>query len=224
VSRGGLVAEAPGVKFCGLTRAEDVAHAVALGADYVGVVFAPSPRRVSVEDAARLLDGVRVPVRRVGVFGDPGAAFVLDAARAAGLDVVQLHGCTSVADVEAVRTAFRGEVWSVVRIGPTGLGQEQRPLATAAHGVVLDTLSSRGLGGTGESFDWAGVADAVGEIRHRTRVIVAGGLRAENVGRAIRVLAPDVVDVSSGVESAPGVKDHGRMRAFVDAVRRADRG
>ena len=152
------------------------------------------------------------------------AAFVIDVAHRAGLDVVQLHGCTSVSDVHAVRASFAGEVWSVVRIGPEGLRGEQRPLATAAHGVVLDTLSRRGLGGTGESFDWEGVTAAVGEIRERTRVILAGGLRAENVDRAIRVLSPDVVDVSSGVEAAPGVKDHGRMRAFVDAVRQADRG
>lgn len=209
------------MKFCGLKRDEDIAYAVELGADYVGVVFAPSPRRVSPEEAAELLGTVRGPTRRVGVFGDPGAPYVLDTAQRVGLDVVQLHGCTSVRDVEMVRAAFPGEVWSVVRVGPAGLLREQQPLATAAHGVVLDTLSSRGLGGTGESFDWLAVAEAVEEIRSRTRVILAGGLRADNVARAIEVLAPHVVDVSSGVEAGPGVKDHLRMRAFVDAVRRA---
>lgn len=209
------------MKFCGLRRTADIACAVELGADYVGVVFAPSPRRVSPEEAARLFGGVRGGPRRVGVFGDPGPAYVLDTAERVGLDVVQLHGCTNLRDIEEVRAAFAGEVWSVVRVGPAGLGPEERPRATAAHGVVLDTLSSRGLGGTGESFDWLAVREAVDEIRGRTRVIVAGGLRAENVGRAIAALAPHVVDVSSGVESAPGVKDHGRMRAFADAVRRA---
>lgn len=211
----------PAVKFCGLKREEDVAQAMALGAEYVGVVFAPSPRRVAPEEAARLLGTVRGATRRVGVFGDPGPAHVIDIAARVGLDVVQLHGCTSVEDVEAVRAAFRGEVWSVVRVGNAGFGDQLPALATAAHGVVLDTLSPRALGGTGESFDWLAAADAVTELRRRTRVILAGGLRAENVGRAIQVLAPHVVDVSSGVESAPGVKDHGRMRGFVEAARRA---
>lgn len=208
-------------KFCGMTRAEDVALAVALGAAFVGVVFAPSPRRLSPESAREVLaPTVGTATRRVGVFGPATWPEIAAAARTAQLDVVQLHAMRDAEDIRQVRTVFDGEVWGVARIGPDGLREEHRAMFDVGDGVVMDALSARGLGGTGESFDWAGVALAVAQWRGGPRVIIAGGLHAGNVAAAIDVLAPDVVDVSSGVERAPGIKDPDRMRAFAEAVRR----
>jgi phosphoribosylanthranilate isomerase len=91
---------------------------------------------------------------------------------------------------------------------------------TVADAVVLDAKVSGRLGGTGTAFDWDGVARTLDRQRVRARIVLAGGLNQDNVAQAVRIVAPDIVDVSSGVESAPGIKDHARMRAFGDAVRR----
>jgi len=96
--------------------------------------------------------------------------------------------------------------------------------SSAADAILVDSYSESGLGGTGRAFDWEREADAVRRIVAGKPLVLAGGLDAENVGAAIRALAPDVVDVSSGVESSPGVKDHGRMRAFASAVAVANAG
>jgi phosphoribosylanthranilate isomerase len=205
------------VKFCGLTRQGDVAEAVALGADYVGVVFAGGPRRVTAEIAASLLDAVPPRVRRVGVFGRAAPAEIAGTARLAALDVVQLHGDPTAADVEAVRRRFEGEVWGVVRV-EGALPPDFDRLSASADAVVLDARIAGQLGGRGVAFDWERAArDLAG--RRGGRVVLAGGLTPENVARAVSVLAPHAVDVSSGVEAAPGVKDHARMRAFIGAVR-----
>lgn len=210
----------PEVKFCGMTRAEDARDAAAHGARYVGVIFATSTRRVTVDQAADVLAAVEGSgVQRVGVFGETAADEMLSVAGRLALDVIQLHGGAAGDVIGALRSRFAGEVWAVARIGPEGLADTHRRLFTLAHGVVLDTLSPKGLGGTGESFDWQSVASDVAATRGSARVVVAGGLRAENVGAAIEALDPDVVDVSSGVESAPGHKSVERMRAFLTAVR-----
>jgi phosphoribosylanthranilate isomerase len=208
------------VKFCGMTRGSDVQLASDLGARYVGVIFAESPRRVSAADAARVLGAVpRGRVQRVGVFGVATATEIIAVAAVAGLDCVQLHGGADRALIRAIREAFDGEIWGVARIGPDGLSRPHREMFDLADGVVLDALSARALGGTGETFDWARTAVALGALRRRARLVIAGGLRADNVAAAIETLDPDVVDVSSGVEASPGVKDADRMRAFLGAVR-----
>lgn len=210
----------PEVKICGLTRAVDASLAARLGADYVGVVFAESPRRVDPE-RARLVFADLPPagVRRAGVFSRRPPGEVLEIARSVALDVVQLHDDFSADEITAIAEQFDGEVWTVVRVGPAGIPPERGWLFSAAGGVVLDALSRRGLGGTGESFSWTAVAADVAARRGAARLIVAGGLRAENVADAIVALRPDVVDVSSGVESAPGVKDRERLEAFFAAAR-----
>jgi phosphoribosylanthranilate isomerase len=205
------------VKFCGLTRSVDVGEAVALGASYVGVVFAGGPRLVTPDRAAAILAHVAPGVRRVGVFGRASAGEVGAAARAAGLDIVQLHGDPTAADVESVRRRFHGEVWGVVRVDgalPGGFDE----LAAASDAVLLDARVAGALGGSGAAFDWPRAMQAL-EGRRPRRLVLAGGLTPENVAGAAAVLAPDAVDVSSGVESAPGIKDHARMRAFVGALR-----
>lgn len=211
----------PEIKFCGMTRSADVETAVALGADYVGVVFAESPRRVSPSQAIETLGAATASAgtRRVGVFGPVASDEVVRIAREVGLDVVQLHGLSEPRGIERVRSGFAGEVWGVARVGAAGLGDAHRLLFQLTDGVVLDALSARGLGGTGEAFDWFAVAATLASVRGTARVIVAGGLHAGNVAAAIEALAPDVVDVSSGIERAPGIKDPERMRAFRDAAR-----
>lgn len=210
------------VKFCGMTRDEDVHEAARLGAAFVGVIMTQSPRRVAPERAQGLFASLAgTAVKRVAVFGDEPLDHVVEASRIAGADVVQLHGGSSI-DPQAVkrlRSELGVEVWRVIRVGPDGLDDQQRAVFNEADGVLLDTLATGALGGTGKRFDWSAVAGDVPNRRRSGRLVVAGGLRPENVREAIDRLSPDVVDVSSGVESAPGVKDHARMAAFMTAVR-----
>ena len=204
------------LKVCGLTRAEDVLEAARLGARYAGVVFAGGPRQLSPARAAEILGGVPAGVRRIGVFGAADPATIAAQAAEAGLDGVQLHGDPEPGMVERVRRRFDGLIWAVLRV-EGDVPPSLEALAAAADAVVLDARVPGGLGGSGVAFDWARAARAL-EGRRPPRLVVAGGLTPENVARAVGALAPDVVDVSSGVESAPGAKDHARMRAFVGAL------
>ncbi|HEY0779269.1 MAG TPA: hypothetical protein VGD56_14985, partial [Gemmatirosa sp.] len=141
-------------------------------------------------------------------------------AHAAALDVVQLHADPDTAAVAAVRRHWTGEVWAVVRVAGTDVPAHTASLFDVADAVVLDARVDGGpLGGTGVALPWAALADALAPLRGRTPLVLAGGLRPENVAAAVAALAPDVVDVSSGVERAPGVKDHTRMAAFATAAR-----
>ena len=209
------------VKFCGMTREEDVRAAVDLGAAFVGAVMTESKRRVTPERAKSLfaaLDGSLV--KSVGVFGDEPVDELIDAARTAGCDVVQLHGREhSQEDSDRLRSELDVDVWHVVRVSPSGVVTADRDGVSGADGLLLDTFDLSALGGTGQTFDWEAVAGEVRDLRFGRCLIVAGGLRPDNVRGAIDRLAPDVVDVSSGVESAPGVKDQEKMAAFMTAVR-----
>ena len=203
-----------------MTRDIDVGHAVSLGAEYVGVIFADSPRKVDPAQAASILTKARGKAKTVGVFGPASIETVSSVAGDISLDVVQLHGDPSPGVVERLRPFFGGEVWAVLRIAGTTLPEDATALLNVADAVVLDAKVAGQLGGTGTSFDWDSVAKTLDRQRVRARIVLAGGLNPENVARAVSIVAPDVVDVSSGVESAPGIKDHARMRAFSDAVRR----
>ena len=209
------------IKFCGLTRVTDAHEAVALGARYVGVIFASGPRRLSVERAAEVLAGVPATVRRVGVFGDTDADTIVAAAETLGLGALQLHGENGARLVDGLRARFAGEVWSVLRLREGRLPEAAGELFATADAVLLDAHVAGKLGGTGVTLPWGQLAEELDAVRNGgsgARLVLAGGLKAENVGEAIRLLRPDVVDVSSGVETAPGIKDHARMRAFRDAV------
>ncbi|HXT18831.1 MAG TPA: phosphoribosylanthranilate isomerase [Gemmatimonadaceae bacterium] len=211
---------APEIKFCGLTRAEDVREAVALGASYVGVIFAGGPRNLTPARAREVLGEVPGRVRRVGVFGDQSPEEIATAAFEASLSVVQLHGASDPMRISRIRDQFTGEVWPVLRVAGAELPPEAAELAYAGDGLLLDALVAGGLGGTGVTLPWDALSAAIARLRSGVKIVLAGGLRAENVAQAIGALDPDVVDVSSGVEQpgSPGVKDHQRMRAFRDAV------
>jgi phosphoribosylanthranilate isomerase len=118
-----------------------------------------------------------------------------------------------------LRNGFAGAIWTVVRVTGSRLEAVDPDVLAAVDGVVLDTSVGGRTGGTGVAFDWAAAADAVRSLADRTTVVLAGGLHPGNVADAVRLLAPRVVDVSSGVESSPGVKDHAMMRAFAESAR-----
>jgi phosphoribosylanthranilate isomerase len=209
------------IKFCGLTRPEDAMHAVSLGAQYVGVIFAGGPRMLTGEQAYDVLRDVPTTVRRVGVFAEQSASDIALAAERLGLRVIQLHINTGTDRIEALRREFDGDIWAVARVVDGQLPTTFSELIDAADGLLLDAFSPLALGGTGVTLPWRALSEELGRQRGDTPIILAGGLSPENVAQAITDLRPDVVDVSSGVESAPGVKDHDRMRVFRDAVREA---
>jgi len=212
------------VKFCGLTRAEDARVVADHGGTYAGVIFAGGPRCLDVARAERVLAAAPAGVKRVGVFGGQSVAEIADTVAALELDVAQLHAGATPARVRQVREAVGVAVWAVVRVGDAG---DDTPLATrvshldsVADAIVLDSFVPGYGGGAGMPFDWRAVG--AGERPRRARLIAAGGLTPENVREAIRALRPHIVDVSSGVERATGIKDHDRMRAFANAVLQND--
>ena len=206
------------VKFCGLARVEDAAAGAALGASYLGAIFAGGPRLVTPAAARAMFDRAAGTFRRVGVFAALEPAAIAAIADEVALDVVQLHADPSPEAVEALRRRFGGEVWAVVRTASAELPSGVASLFDAADAVVLDAKVGGVLGGTGVALDWPALAPAVRRLRGDRRLVLAGGLQPDNVARAIAILDPDVVDVSSGVEIAPGVKDHARMAAFAAAA------
>lgn len=209
------------VKFCGLTRPEDAAIALEEGARYAGVIFAGGPRLVSEARAREVFAPLRgTDVGRVGVFGAQPLDEIVRIAHAARVDVVQLHGGTTSEGVRELRSRFAGGIWVVLRMKSGAAWPADAPeLASDADALLLDAAVEGQLGGTGVSLDWSSLHGSVQGVRRGgMRVVLAGGLRPESVGDAVRRVQPDVVDVSSGVESAPGIKDHDRMRAFAHAV------
>jgi phosphoribosylanthranilate isomerase len=204
------------VKVCGLTRAADADAAVRAGADALGVVLAPGHQRsLTLKEAARVFADTPLGVARVGVFVDASLEEVSRAVEGLGLTEVQLHGtegpmyCASM-DVPVVKTFHVGAGFD-----PDSIARYRGTIAAA----LLDTLVEGTAGGSGTPFDWGlarGVPDGV-------PVYLAGGLRPENVREAVRRLRPAGVDVSSGVEEAPGIKNEEKMKRFVAEVRAADR-
>jgi phosphoribosylanthranilate isomerase len=207
------------VKFCGLTRAEDAREAIALGAAYIGVIFAGGPRLITPMHAKELFDRAGVGAQRVGVFGADALETASQTAVHVGLDTIQLHGDPRAADVVAIRARFGGHIWAVARAEGSLLPEWAEGLFREADAVLVDSRVPGHLGGTGVALEWGALARSLDQLRGTTPLVLAGGLRPENVAEAVRLLSPDVVDVSSGVESAPGIKDHDRMRAFVRAAR-----
>ena len=206
------------IKICGVTLADDAARVSAAGADYVGINFWPKSKRyVELARARMLADAIRAagPARVVGVFVDATIEDITLVHARVDLDVVQLHGSESREDVAAIVRALNRPAWKALAMtGPRDLeGLESWPV----DALLLDTPTP-GKGGSGETFDWSLAREA--RRRHPARAFVlAGGLRPDNVAGAVAEVGPWAVDVASGVESAPGVKDADRLAAFVAAVR-----
>jgi phosphoribosylanthranilate isomerase len=199
------------VKICGLTRSEDVALAAGLGAAYLGFNFARrSPRRVSVEQGRELAAGTPAGVLRVGVFADETMEEVARTVEAAHLDLVQLHRPLTEEDLAAAPVP----VLAVARVSDGVLSVPRRDLLVRCHALLVDSSE-----GTGTPLDGARLEQASWPVP----VLLAGGLGPDNVGSAIRRLRPAGVDVATGVEAAPGVKDRERLERFFAAVREVDR-
>ena len=197
-----------------MTRPEDAALGAEIGASYIGVVFADGPRRVSPSEGRKILDAAGTGFKRVGVFGTNEPNEIERAAEEAKLDVVQLHADPTMSDVAAVRGKFAGEIWAAIRIAGSHIPAYAELLFEKADAIVLDARSETRLGGTGHALPWNDLAVDLALDRGGCAVVLAGGLNPGNVVSAIKTLAPDVVDVSSGIESAPGMKDPWLMREF----------
>ena len=203
------------VKICGLTRPADVDLACALGASYVGFNFAAtSSRRVTLDVARDLAAEVRPGVLRVGVFVHESAEEIRRAAAAARLDLVQIHRPISEQDLNQSPLPMI----AVVGVSENGADASPPELLARCRSVLCDTAVSGRSGGTGTVFDWSLLAGRAWPVP----IILAGGLDPDNVGEAIARIHPSAVDVASGVESSPGIKDEERMRRFFEAVSRAD--
>ncbi len=204
------------VKVCGLTRPADASAAVAAGVDALGVVLAKSPRRVSAERAAEVLAVAPAGVARIAVLVDVTADVANAAIHALRLDGVQFSGAEPPESVAVVT----GPVVKTLHVrSAADVMEGLRRYVGVASAFLLDTHVPGAAGGTGLTFDWGSVAP----LPEGARFFVGGGLTPDNVGDAIRTLRPWAVDVSSGLESAPGEKDHALIEAFCEAVRRADR-
>jgi phosphoribosylanthranilate isomerase len=200
------------IKICGLTRAEDVQAAVNAGADAIGFVFTASPRCISIDKAIELSAYVPGGVLRVGLFLDQDGSEIERVTGSVPLDILQFHG--SETEQECCRFKLP---WlkAVAMENAESVKQAEQDFPGAA-GLLLDSHSKGKRGGSGKLFDWS-LSRPV-----EKPVWLAGGLNADNVTRAIQTVRPYAVDVSSGVESAPGIKDPARLKAFVKAVRQAE--
>jgi phosphoribosylanthranilate isomerase len=199
-------------KVCGITTPEDALTAANSGADAVGLVFAESPRKLSVEQAREVATTLPDGVLKVGVFVDEEPEEVLRIAREVGLDYAQLHGDESPETV----TFLRGEGVKVIKaLRIQGAGSLAAMDGYEADLFLLDAWSEKARGGTGERFDWE-VAKSYGG---RGNILVSGGLTPENVREAIRFFEPYGVDASSSLEDAPGKKNGERVRRFVSAAK-----
>jgi len=211
------------IKICGITEAAHALAAAEAGADFIGLVFAPSKRQVTLERAREIVLAVKdsgKPTLTVGVFVNAPAHEVNAIADRCGLDWVQLSGDEP---WEGLRDIERPLI-KAIRVGQKGHSEEITANLKAGYELLgkdficlLDTHVEGSYGGSGQTFDWGSVR----EVSEGFPVVIAGGLSVENVGQAIKLLRPWGVDVSSGVETG-GVKDISKIKAFIEAVRRAD--
>lgn len=209
------------VKICGLVRPGDAAVAEAAGAAYLGTILAGGPRLVTLEQAAAVLGPRRAGIQRAAVFGQQSEAEIVHAAQVLDLDIVQLHHGPSVERIARLQRETACVVWPVARISGSVLPAEVDDWTAAAGALVMDALVVGQLGGTGVALDWSALAEAVGAWRERhpsATLVLAGGLNPRNVAAAVQLLSPTVVDVSSGVERAPGEKDATLVHHFVQAA------
>jgi phosphoribosylanthranilate isomerase len=205
------------VKICGITNAADALAAIDAGANLLGFNFyAKSPRYIPETEAAKIRPQVPKKVEAVGIFVNPSPANVAALGKSLKLNAAQLHGDESPGTVAEI--AENVQVIKAFRV------EEDFPLATldeypSAFAFLFDAAHTGQYGGTGHVTDW----DAARRAALSHRIILAGGLKVENVAAAVRIVRPYGVDVASGVESKPGKKDHGRLREFIQEVRRGER-
>jgi phosphoribosylanthranilate isomerase len=214
------------VKICGNTSIEDAKLAAEAGADAVGFVFAPSPRRVTTEQVAAIVPQLPQAVEKIGVFVDTAAEEITTIVRACGLTGVQLHSDAGAETPAKLRAEF-GPGLRILRVVHFGAGAMEQSAAIARDfnidAVLVDSRTKAAVGGTGIAFDWNAAARTIFRDGQTVRLVAAGGLKAETVEEAIMTLRPWGVDVASGVEAAPGRKDPEKVRVFISNARFARR-
>ena len=215
------------IKICGTTSLQDARTAVDAGADALGFIFAPSPRRISPRDAARITSELHGSVEKIGVFVNQSADLILDTVQKAALTGIQLHGDEDARFARGLRKSAGKRLHLIKAISLSQGGVEKSvAMEPDADGIfdtlLLDSGGAGQRGGTGKRFDWASAAPLLRLAGKKFRIVVAGGLSSASVADAIRTLDPWGVDVVSGVESEPGKKDPAKVREFISAVREAE--
>ncbi len=197
------------VKICGITNEDDALFAVAMGADAVGFVFAPSPRQVAAQQVYDITRRLPPEILTVGVFRDEAPSRVIDTVHRAGLKAAQLHGHETPGMVAEVSEQIRWVIKAVVAGSPDARHADE----FGTDMIMVDAPNP----GSGKVFDWSLVAD----VAEGPRIILAGGLTPDNVAEAVHAARPWGVDVSSGVERTPGRKDALKVKAFIERARAA---
>lgn len=212
------------IKICANTSLADAQLAADAGADAVGFVFAPSPRRVTVEQVAQIVPHLPEALEKIGVFVDAGLDEIAATVEAAGLTGVQLHFDAPAALTAQLRERFgpRMRILGVMHFD-SAAGERLAAIAGDASidALLVDSRTAETVGGTGQTYDWGAARRSIFGAGGQVKLIAAGGLTPENVPEAIATLRPWGVDVVSGVEVAPGRKDAAKVRAFIDRARAA---
>jgi len=209
------------IKVCGITNAQDALFAAEAGVDAIGFIFhRPSPRYIEPEEARLIIDQLPPFIDVVGVFVDKKRVEVEEIIQYCRLNYAQLHGKESPKYTERLfRFASPCEVIKAFRVGSGTDAEEFKPYVPFVRAFLLDTFDQDLVGGTGRSFDWS-LIDQLDLVRP---FVLAGGLNPQNIGTALQAVRPCCVDVNSGVEESPGVKDHRLIRAVIEAVRAFDK-
>jgi phosphoribosylanthranilate isomerase len=221
------------IKICGNTNLEDASLVADAGANAAGFVFAPSRRKMTASQVAAIAPVLPSSLKKIGVFGSHSFDEIALTVRAAGLNGVQLHGDPNRLLAERLRQEFGGELFLIQTLhwlmdGDSDKAEQkfrEQLRAAVRHNcvdaILIDARTATASGGTGTRFDWVRARAILDDEAGSLRIIVAGGLRPENVRDAISVLKPWGVDVASGVEAVPGKKDPERLLAFLRAAREA---
>lgn len=204
-----------GVKICGITRAQDLEAAVTAGASHIGFVFYEgSPRSIDLETAKTLSNKTPSTLTNVGLFVDPKLQQIEDVLAHADLDMLQLHGNETPQQIQKIRGQFGLPVMKAVRVATKEDLEQVYSYEKICDWLLFDTKSDNAQGGTGKRFDWS-LLEGLTLLKPW---MLAGGLNTANIGQALTLLKPHAVDVSSGVEDAPGVKNADKIKEFVAAV------
>jgi phosphoribosylanthranilate isomerase len=208
------------IKICGNTNLEDARFAAECGADAVGFVFAPSPRRVAADQVREIIQGLPPQLEKYGVFVDAGFDEIVSTVEECGLTGVQLHRSP---EALRLRQQFAGRigVLQVLNYKAQEFEQQLQELSQNGDPVLVDSSTAKAVGGTGTSFDWLEARTTILRAAPHLPLVAAGGLAPENVKQAIQILQPWGVDVVSGVESKPGTKNSERVQAFIRQAREA---
>jgi phosphoribosylanthranilate isomerase len=212
------------IKICANTSLGDALLAADAGADAVGFVFAPSPRRVTVEQVAQIVPQLPAALEKIGVFVDASFEEIETAVRVSGLTGVQLHFDAAPELPARLRERF-GSALRILRVTHFGAQSSREAAAIlqdpSVDAVLVDSRTAAAVGGTGTSFDWALASTTLFQGAPERKLVAAGGLTPANVAQAIAMLSPWGIDVVSGVEAAPGRKDPAKVRAFLANARAA---